>query len=281
MFYQIASQYLHIDCPPDLSFCLQSLFPYETLDYKKNAVIQIEIIRFHFPNRLIPDHSNNYSGFLTHTSKDPDKESFVFCFRDGSLLYGMQKEKNGVYHVYIHSHSVISCKSAIQYILLLECCYINYLGFHAVTVEHKGCGILFSAPSGTGKTTHTELWRKEFGSRILNGDFALIKCDSQSVTFNGTPFCGSSVYAERGQWPITDIIFLKQAPHNCIKRISMIEAITNTIENCFIPKWDIERTQLCMHLIDLLLKNVRVWKLECTMDPASAHIARDVINLCL
>lgn len=153
----------------------------------------------------------------------------------------MQQEADGSYHVYIHAMKSIACRTALLYILLLEGCRHGYLGVHAVTLQEGGGGIMFSAPSGTGKTTHTELWRKEFGTRILNGDFAMLRCDEGGVTFDGTPFCGSSPYAERGEWPVTDIVFLRQAPENRICRLSKLQAITHMMENGFLPRWDKER----------------------------------------
>lgn len=237
----------------------------------------VTLFNYKLPKKHIPEYEDNYSGFLTHKSIDSSKDDFIFCFREGKLLFGIQREQNSSYSAYIHSQYAISCKTAVQYAILLECSKNGLLGMHAVTVEYGGRVILFSAPSGIGKTTHTELWRKRLGARILNGDFAFLECLTDQVRFHGTPFSGSSPYAEKGVWNVDDIVFLKQAPENRIMRISKAAAVINAMENCFIPTWDEARTKMCLDLIGRMLKTTRVWQLECNMDPEAAYVARDAI----
>ena len=278
MYYQIASMLLQVTGDEKCLNALSTLVPYQCAEVSQEPNLRVDMLRFRFLDRQIPPHAPDDSGFLTHVSTDPDKSAFIFCFREGSLLFGLQQEKDGHYNAYIHAQTTVSCKTVLQYVLLLEGCQNDFLGIHAVTLENNGRAIMFSAPSGTGKTTHTELWHQEFGSRILNGDFAFVQCSASGAVFHGTPFCGSSPYAEQGQWPITDIVFLRQAPLNHIRPISRISAAANAIENCFVPSWDTERTNQCMGLIGQFLKHTRIWLMECNMDPEAAHIARNAIE---
>lgn len=274
MAYQIAG--IVFEAPMDITIkdYLSELYEYAN---SSNPSINIDLHRFALPKDRIPQHEQNYSGFLTRKGREAGKPAFIFCFREGKLLYGMQPETNGAYNAYIHSQPFISAKTAVQYALLLEGCTRNMLGMHTVTVEYNGRVIQFSAPSGTGKTTHTELWRKELGAKILNGDFAFLECLPEQTRFHGTPFSESSIYAERGEWKVDDIVFLKQSRVNSIKRITKIAAATNAMENCFIPTWDEARTKLCLDLIGRMLKTTRVWQLECNMSPEAAHVAHDAI----
>lgn len=278
MYYRIASMLLHVTGDDKCLNALNTLSRYQCAEAVEQPDLHVDIMRFKFAERQIPSHDPDYSGFLTRESADPDKSCFIFCFREGALLFGLQQEKDGRYNAYIHSQTSISSKTALQYVLLLEGCWKNFLGVHAVTLENNGHAIMFSAPSGTGKTTHTELWRKEFGTRIINGDFAFLQCGAGGAVFHGTPFCGSSPYAEQGQWPVTDIVFLRQAPQNRIRPISRIAAAANAIENAFVPSWDTERTGQCMGLISHFLKHTRIWLMECNMDPEAAHVAREAIE---
>lgn len=277
MYYHIATMLLHVTGEEKCLNSLGTLAPYQCEVDSTHTALHVDMLCYKFPDRQIPPHDSDYSGFLTRESSDPDKESFIFCIREGQLLFGLQKEKDGHYNAYIHSQTTISCKTVLQYVLLLEGCWKSFLGVHAVTLEDQGRAIMFSAPSGTGKTTHTELWRKEFGTRILNGDFAILHCTEEGPVFHGTPFCGSSPYAEQGLWPVTDIVFLRQSPRNRIQPIGRITAAANALENCFVPSWDTARTKQCMDLIGMFLKHTRIWLLECNMDPEVAHVVRETL----
>lgn len=119
MLYRIASQLINVHCEERLQHHFAPLHAYMVEEEAQHEAVQIDLIRYVFPDRMIPRHTDDYSGFLTRKSSDPEKDDFIFCFREGRLLYGMQKEPDGTYHVYIHSQASISCRTAIQYALLL------------------------------------------------------------------------------------------------------------------------------------------------------------------
>lgn len=222
--------------------------------------------------------SKSFNGFINKQSfiinnKDP----FLFCYREGNLLFGLQHELTGEYNAYICSSPAIAEKTALQYATLLESIKDNIFGFHSVTMEQDGRVILLSAPSGTGKTTHSELWRKHFGARVINGDYAFLEAKEDETVFHGTPFSGSSPYHEEGEWRVDDIVFIKQAPYNRATRLSGRAAYINFIENAFIPRWDKEKTTAVLALIERTLKNVRVWQLECTPDREAAEVLYEAI----
>lgn len=239
--------------------------------------IHVNILNMTFPTRMIPQHEKFYSGILTRESNGISNTTYLYYFKDGNLLFMMQQDTAIRYNVYVHTKDSISYQTAVQYVILLEGIPLNILGLHAVTLSLHKRSVMISAPSGTGKTTHSELWRKEFNAEIINGDYALLECRNNKVIFHGTPFCGSSHYAKNGIWSINDIVFIKQANMNKISKMENTAAVINTMENCFIPTWDKIRMQLCLDLIDYLLKNTHVWLLECNMNPEAAYVAHDAI----
>ena len=86
---------------------------------------------------------------------------------------------------------------------------------HASAVVYEGAAYLFSAPSGTGKSTHTALWRELFpNSYILNDDKPVIWPEKERITVWGTPFSGrTDLQVNRGV-PLKGICFLKQDTEN-------------------------------------------------------------------
>ena len=85
---------------------------------------------------------------------------------------------------------------------------------HCAYVEHNGEAILFSAPSGTGKTTQANLWEKYRGGRTVNGDRALLGRKDGRWTAQGWPVCGTSEVCHNEDTPIHAVVMLSQAKEN-------------------------------------------------------------------
>ncbi|MBR4308038.1 MAG: hypothetical protein IKT58_00440 [Oscillospiraceae bacterium] len=99
------------------------------------------------------------------------------------------------------------------------------LVLHASYVAYQNAAILFTAPSGTGKSTQAELWRQYRGAEILNGDRAVVGLRGDRAYAFGFPMCGSSEYCENRSLPLTCIVSLRQGPENRIRRLIGREAL--------------------------------------------------------
>ena len=111
---------------------------------------------------------------------------------------------------------------------------------HASSLEWNGKGIIFSAPSGTGKSTHVKLWQEYFGSevKLLNDDSPAIRFRDGNPFIFGTPWSGSSNLHSNGSAPLSAIVLLQQASDNSIKQLSNQEAIAKLMPRVFLPYYD-------------------------------------------
>lgn len=139
--------------------------------------------------------------------------------------------------------------------LILHCAYTVY----------KGKAILFSAPSGIGKSTQAELWRQYRGSRIVNGDRALLRKIDGVWSACGWPVCGSSDICEAEDTPLYTIVMLRQGETNYIERLSPIQAFTQLYAQTTINQWNPAFVQRAMELIEDLIGQVPVYQLTCNM----------------
>lgn len=114
------------------------------------------------------------------------------------------------------------------------------VGLHGVTMICKDLGIVLSAPSGTGKTTLSRLLQSYSDSAVINGDFALISIEQNSVIFEPTPFCGSSMRCVNVRIPIDRIVFLEQARQNVWCSVTGVQSVIRMMSNIFIPDWNEE-----------------------------------------
>ena len=153
---------------------------------------------------------------------------------------------------------------------------LNYNGLmlHSSAVVVDGKAYLFSARSGTGKSTHTNLWLQHFGERayILNDDKpALRKMDGKWYAF-GTPWSGKYDMSVNTGVELAGIAMLERAENNEIAPYSGTRAIFDIFTQVNRPK-EYERREKLLSLIGHLINDVPVWKLKCNMEIEAAEIA--------
>ena len=123
---------------------------------------------------------------------------------------------------------------------------------HCAYLEYQGKAMLFSAPSGTGKTTQAGLWEQYRGSRTVNGDKALLEYDGKAWTANGWPVCGTSEVCEN-----------KKLPVGCIVMLSQAEAFTSLYGQITMNRWDREGLVENLDLLERLVGKVPIYHLAC------------------
>ena len=176
-----------------------------------------------------------------------------------------------------HSHlSVEEC----EYIWTgFEFCkkLLSLSGFmlHSSAVCYEGRAYLFSAPSGTGKSTHTEIWQRVFGAEnavIINDDKPVIRLENGCFYVYGTPWSGKGDKNLNIRVPLQGICFLERGKKNHIERISEKDAIVSIL-NQTVRTPDINIMNSLLSLIDELLKNIPVYKLSCNMEDEAAEVS--------
>lgn len=148
----------------------------------------------------------------------------------------------------------------------------NMLTFHGVLLEDLGNGIIISAPSGTGKTTHARLWRDTRNSLIINGDRAVCHCDNGIWTAYGTPWSGSSGEQINRKVPLRALVVLERAEENFVERLTSIEGFAAMLPNLLCPTWDRELVGRAMEQLDSLLKTIPVYRLHCRPDEEAVEV---------
>lgn len=141
---------------------------------------------------------------------------------------------------------------------------------HGASIAYHGDAYLFTAPSGTGKSTHIRLWHKYLGDdvKIVNGDkpFISLDCDKHTEKvlpmIYGTPWAGKENWHKNRAVPLKGICFLTRGTENKIRRITPSECLPFIMKQVYIPSVPIA-VGLTLELLDLLLKNVSLYILEC------------------
>lgn len=150
----------------------------------------------------------------------------------------------------------------------------NVLLFHGSAVEVDGQAYLFTARSGTGKSTHTRLWREAFGQRavMINDDKPLLRVEEDAVLVFGTPWNGKHGLSTCGSAPLKALCILSRAKENRIEPVSLEDAFPVLFQQCYRPQGQ-EKTARVLELLERLGNRVRLYRLGCNMDPEAALVA--------
>jgi len=146
---------------------------------------------------------------------------------------------------------------------------------HASAVMMDGWAYLFSAPSGTGKSTHTTLWRRVFGedrALILNDDKPALRFENGRFYAYGTPWSGKTDMNLNRRVPLAGICMLGRGETNVIEPFVGSDAVHALLEQTIRPKHPVLSLKL-LDLVDKLFTEVPVWKMKCNMDPEAAQVS--------
>ena len=149
--------------------------------------------------------------------------------------------------------------------------------FHCSYIDYGGRAILFTAPSGTGKSTQAELWAKHRGAEIINGDRAAV-CMRDSVLAEGIPFCGSSEYCNNRTLPIVAIVYLSQAPKTVLRKLKGMEAFTKIWEGVSINTWIREDVEAVSTAVLRAASEIPVYHLSCTPDESAVNALEEALR---
>ena len=153
------------------------------------------------------------------------------------------------------------------------------LMLHGSTVAVDGQAYLFTAPCGTGKSTHTRLWREVFGDRavMVNDDKPFLRITSDGVLACGSPWTGKHGLGSNVSFPMKGICILSRGSENRIRLLAPEDAADFLRSQCFVPE-DSEQAGRALELLDRLIRMVSLWQMECTKQPEAAITAHQAMK---
>lgn len=158
---------------------------------------------------------------------------------------------------------------------------LRFDGFmlHSSAVVVDGKAYLFTADSGTGKSTHTSLWMKLLGERayILNDDKPALRLIDGTWYAFGTPWSGKHDISENTCAELAGIAIIERSEENHMEICGKMQAIRNILRQSNRPK-DAQSRELLLNLLDQLLMRVPVWNMQCNMDLSAAAMSYKVMS---
>lgn len=159
-----------------------------------------------------------------------------------------------------------------------EALFYGGVVLHASCVEKDGTAYLFSAKSGTGKSTHTHLWLSEIpGTRIINDDKPLIILRDGRFYACGTPFSGKTDENVNECVPVRAITFLHRSEENSVKRIKPSAAVPLFIAQTVNPASEKYADKMLSNTSDVLM-SVPVFSLGCNKNSGTGKFVYEEIE---
>lgn len=214
-----------------------------------------------------------YSGYPFSVLKS--EHGFTRCFSNHSLVksyYAVSSSdwERGTVEVIYHPRELKAFST-------IEKCF-SHIGFeellaargrmilHASLVDTAYGGILFSGPSGIGKSTQAELWHTWEGGTVINGDRPILNCCDGEWMAYGSPYAGSSQYFRNASVPVTAIVLLEQGDTCEVQPVKPAEAFRRLYAQMVVNTWNPEFVTRICDMTLALAQHVPVYRLRCTPD---------------
>ena len=168
---------------------------------------------------------------------------------------------------------------AIRHFFLFLAQRKDFLAIHSASILYREQVWLFSGHSGMGKSTHTNLWKQQFGTEIINGDLNLIGWDkSGRPIVYGMPWCGTSGIASINTYPLGGITLLGRASDNHFEPLKTDQKIVRVMQRMISPVWECAMLEQNLKAAETLSNQIPIFHFLCTKEPSAAEKMKDAID---
>ena len=147
---------------------------------------------------------------------------------------------------------------------------------HCSCLMYKGEAYIFTAKSGTGKSTHTRLWREVLGEQVvmINDDKPIVRMIDGTFYIYGTPWNGKHGISNNIKAPIKAVYYLHQAKENKVERCDIISSLTKLLSQTVLPDSKAVMNNL-LDMLEKMLSKTPVFDLYCNISHDAVHTVLD------
>lgn len=178
---------------------------------------------------------------------------------------------------------------AIRHFFLFFAQRQGFFALHSASILYRGKAWLFSGHSGMGKSTHTNLWKEQFGVKIINGDLNLIGWSKSSQNESeqntnkhpivyGMPWCGTSGIASTKVYPLGGIVLLGRSDRDHFESLAQDQKIVRVMQRMISPVWKQEMLEQNLKCAEQLAGQIPIYYLLCTKNPSAAQVMKARID---
>lgn len=211
-----------------------------------------------------------------------EKEGYIREFYSEYQLepYGFMNEKitNKQCNVFLYPSAkdiVLTTKKVFDMIGIESYFYKeNTFILHSSYIKWNNKAILFSGPSGIGKSTQASLWQDSEMAEIINGDRCAINKKNGEWYAYGLPYAGSSKVYKNTTTPILAVVILNQGKENTLIKLDYINAFKSMYRQTTINIWNDEFIDIITKLLEKFIMQVPVYMLTCKPNYTAVEILK-------
>lgn len=149
---------------------------------------------------------------------------------------------------------------------------------HASYIIFDGHAILFTAPSGGGKSTQADLWQKYESAQIINGDRAVIKKEDDGWYVHSLPLCGSSGICVNKSAKLRAVVSLNKADENRVEKLTPRQKLNILMNQLSFEAYKKDNFDEILNFIDEMISQVEIISLDCTPDEQAVKELKQYLN---
>jgi len=151
---------------------------------------------------------------------------------------------------------------------------------HSSSISWEGKGIVFTAPSGTGKSTHVKLWERYIGQKVttVNDDTPAIRIKEGDPVLYGTPWSGSTDKFNNTSVPLAAVVVLEQSSENTIRELSAAEALPKVMPRSFLPYFDENLMIKAYEVLEKIISSVPFYLLRSRPDKEAVELVYQCVR---
>lgn len=245
------------------------------------------------PDLAITFHNNLPSSTFICNSTVLIKSNEIDLYENDECYIATYKTTDGDFYINIHKsgktadvyYEMPSSKNIkenifciIRFIFLYTATLHNIYAIHSASILYNKKIWIFSGPSGTGKSTHTDLWKKYYDISIINGDLNLLEMKNSVATVHGLPWCGTSNTFDTKSYPLGGIILLKQAPANELIPLTEDEKVLMVSQRFISPTWTKNLLEKAIDFSNDLINSILVCQLKCDISKEAVDTIKKEID---
>lgn len=237
-----------------------------------------------------------FSKFILNNGEDPCQRIMLYTGHLQNSCYGVQTvlpnahilcstispgemafSDEGWTKVEIYAGRIDTGSTTLLASVYSRLCFFHTILLHGAFVDWKGTGLVFTGPSGVGKTTQAKLWKRYTAADIVNGDKVFLRVFKGMVYACGSPWHGSSPYCLNQEAPVAAVVVLRQSTQNRIYRLTTNECTRLFMPHVFLPHWDKACLEAALETFDMILSQTPVYLLDCRPDCDSVQLVKQTV----
>lgn len=233
-------------------------FRMKIADVLMDVSSQYEMLAEYCRDYMVEDSAEEVSERLVLTMEDIEKERTI-AEKSGEPVSTLGSQQNMPQYSPQYLETLAALRKIADFMPEKDCFLM-----HGAVVAWKNQGYLFTAPSGTGKSTHLALWKKYLGDQaeVINGDKPILKVTEDEVWVYGTPWAGKEQWQVNKKVALKGICFLGRGEKNSIQKIDSFSALPFLMRQVYFTDAP-QSAGKTMELLDQMLKIVPLYKMKC------------------